>query len=118
MRSFSLQSLLSSEQPFYGKYSTLDSHTNTVISHAVAYPSKWLPPGDMRKPSGLKTRSVNNKRSMPCAKHRPRYHASGRRPYQSLFRPMAEVFFPPVRRMPGKRPLLAANRLEDFNVEI
>ena len=73
----------------------------------------------MRNPRGLKTRSVNNKRSMPCAKHRPRYHASGRRLHQSLFRPMAlEVFFPPVRRMLGKRPLLAANRLEDFNVEI
>ena len=26
-----------SEQPFYGNYSTLDSHTNTVISHAFAY---------------------------------------------------------------------------------
>ena len=26
----------SSEQPFYGNYSILDSHTNTVISHAFA----------------------------------------------------------------------------------
>ena len=26
-----------SEEPFYGNYSTLDSHTNTVISHAFAY---------------------------------------------------------------------------------
>ena len=26
-----------SEQAFYGNYSTLDSHTNTVISHAFAY---------------------------------------------------------------------------------
>ena len=26
-----------SEQPFYGNYSTLDSHTNTVIFHAFAY---------------------------------------------------------------------------------
>ena len=25
-----------SEQPFYGNYSTLDSHTNTVVSHAFA----------------------------------------------------------------------------------
>ena len=31
------------EQPFYGKYSTLDSHTKAVISHAVAYSSRWLP---------------------------------------------------------------------------
>ena len=26
-----------SEEPFYGNYSTLHSHTNTVISHAFAY---------------------------------------------------------------------------------
>ena len=31
-----------SEQPFYGNYSTLDSHTNTVISHTFAYSSRWL----------------------------------------------------------------------------
>ena len=30
-----------SEQPFYGNYSTLDSHTNTVIFHAFAYSSRW-----------------------------------------------------------------------------
>ena len=30
-----------SEQPFYGNYSTLDSHTNTVISHTFAYSSRW-----------------------------------------------------------------------------
>ena len=30
-----------SEQPFYGNYSTLDSHTNTVISQAFAYSSRW-----------------------------------------------------------------------------
>ena len=30
-----------SEQPFYGNYSTLDSHTNTAISHAFAYSSRW-----------------------------------------------------------------------------
>ena len=29
-----------SEQPFYGNYSTLDSHTNTVIFHAFAYSSR------------------------------------------------------------------------------
>ena len=29
------------EQPFYGNYSTLDSHTITVISHAFAYSSRW-----------------------------------------------------------------------------
>ena len=28
---------------FYGNYSTLDSHTNTVISHALAFLSRWLP---------------------------------------------------------------------------
>ena len=32
--SFSLQLIFFSEQPFYGNYSTLDSNTNTVISHA------------------------------------------------------------------------------------
>ena len=32
-----------SEQPFFGNYSTLDSHTNTVISRAVAHLSRWLP---------------------------------------------------------------------------
>ena len=30
-----------SEQSFYGNYSTLDSHTNIVISHAFAYSSRW-----------------------------------------------------------------------------
>ena len=34
-------SIFFSEQPFYGNYSTLDSHTNTVISHAFAYSSRW-----------------------------------------------------------------------------
>ena len=29
------------KQPFYGNYSTLDSHTNTVISHGFAYSSRW-----------------------------------------------------------------------------
>ena len=38
---FSLQLIFFSEQPFYGNYSTLDSHTNTVISHAFAYSSRW-----------------------------------------------------------------------------
>ena len=33
--SFSLQLIFFSEQPFYGNYSTLDSHTNTVISHRL-----------------------------------------------------------------------------------
>ena len=28
---------------FYGSYSTLDYHTNTVISQAVPYSSRWLP---------------------------------------------------------------------------
>ena len=39
--SFSLQLIFFSEQPFYGNYSTLDSHTNTVISHTFAYSSRW-----------------------------------------------------------------------------
>ena len=30
---FSLQLIFFSEQPFYGNYSALDSHTNTEISH-------------------------------------------------------------------------------------
>ena len=43
-----------SEQPFYGNYSTLDSHTNTVISHTFAYSSRWR-----RKPwQGLSIRFV------------------------------------------------------------
>ena len=35
------KSFFFSEQPFYGNYSTLDSHTRTVISHAFAYSSRW-----------------------------------------------------------------------------
>ena len=35
--SFSLQFIFFSEQPFYLNYSTLDCHTNTVISHTFAY---------------------------------------------------------------------------------
>ena len=35
-----------SEQPFYGNYSILNSHANTVISHEVAYSSRWLPKHD------------------------------------------------------------------------
>ena len=31
-----------SEQSFYGSYMTLHSHTITVISHALAYSSRWL----------------------------------------------------------------------------
>ena len=39
--SFSLHIIIFSEQPFYGNYSTLDSHTITVISYAFAYSSRW-----------------------------------------------------------------------------
>ena len=39
--SFSLQFIYFLKQPFYGNYSTLDSHTNTVISHGFAYSSRW-----------------------------------------------------------------------------
>ena len=39
--SFSLQLIFFSEQLLYGNYSTLDSHTNTIISHAFAYSSRW-----------------------------------------------------------------------------
>ena len=35
--SFRLQLIFFSEEPFYGNYSTLNSHTNTVIFHAFAY---------------------------------------------------------------------------------
>ena len=43
-----------SEQPFYGNSSTLDSHTNTVISHTFAHSSRWR-----RKPwQGLLSRDV------------------------------------------------------------
>ena len=38
---FSLQFIFFSEQSFYRNYSTLDSHTNTVISQAFAYSSRW-----------------------------------------------------------------------------
>ena len=38
---FNLQFTFFSEQPFYGNFSTLDSHTNTVISHTFAYSSRW-----------------------------------------------------------------------------
>ena len=48
-----LQFIFFPEQPFYGYYWTLDSHTNTVISHAFAYLSRWR-----RKPlQGLLFRS-------------------------------------------------------------
>ena len=39
--SFSLQVIFFSEQTFYGNYSTLGSHTNTIISHTLAYSSRW-----------------------------------------------------------------------------
>ena len=39
--SFSLQFIFFSEQALYENYSTSDSHTNTVISHAFAYSSRW-----------------------------------------------------------------------------
>ena len=39
--SLSLQVIFFSEQPFYGNYSTLGSHTNTIISHTLAYSSRW-----------------------------------------------------------------------------
>ena len=35
------ESFFFSEQPFYGNYSTLNSHTHTVISHTFAYSSRW-----------------------------------------------------------------------------
>ena len=39
--SFSLQLIFFWEQPFYRNFSTLDSHTNTVISHTFASSSRW-----------------------------------------------------------------------------
>ena len=39
--SFSLQVIFFLGQPFYENHSTLDSHTNTVNSHAFAYSSRW-----------------------------------------------------------------------------
>ena len=41
LRSFSLQLIFFSQKLFYGNYATLDSHTNTVISHTFAYSSRW-----------------------------------------------------------------------------
>ena len=35
--------MLSDCSLFYWNYLTLDSHTNTVISHALAFLSRWLP---------------------------------------------------------------------------
>ena len=46
-----------SEQRFYGNYSTLDSHTITVIFHAFAYSSRWR-----RKPcQGLLYTAISRK---------------------------------------------------------
>ena len=39
--SFSLQVIFFSEQPFYGNYSTIDSHINSVISNTFAYSLRW-----------------------------------------------------------------------------
>ena len=39
--SFCLQLIFFSEKPFYGNYSTLDSHTNTVISLTFAHSFRW-----------------------------------------------------------------------------
>ena len=38
---YSLQVIYVLEQLFYGNYSTLDSHTNTVISYTFVYSSRW-----------------------------------------------------------------------------
>ena len=60
--SFSLQLTFCSEQPFYGNYSTSDSHTNTVISLTFAYSSIWR-----RKPwQGLLALALDTWAS-PCA---------------------------------------------------
>ena len=48
-------------------------------------------------------RSVDNTRSMCFVQST--VHESGRRLHHSLFRPMAEVSFPPSRRIPEKRGL-------------
>ena len=39
--SFSLKVIFFSDQPCYGNYPTLDSHTNTLNSHTFAYSSRW-----------------------------------------------------------------------------
>ena len=66
----SLQFIFFSEQPFYGNYSTLDSHTNTVISHAFVYSSRWR-----RKPwqglflssSHLKVKNIDSPFNGSCS---------------------------------------------------
>ena len=42
-----------SQQPFYENYSTLDSNTNTVISHAFAYSSEKGRKRSMSSPRGV-----------------------------------------------------------------
>ena len=54
-----------------------------------------------RKETRLKKRSVNTTRSMRFVQST--VHKSGRRLHLGLFRPMAEVSFPPSRRIPRKR---------------
>ena len=41
LRSEVLKFIFFPEQSFYGNYATLNSHTNTVISQAFAYSSRW-----------------------------------------------------------------------------
>ena len=36
-----MQFKFSAKQPFYGNFTTLDSHTNAVIFQAFAYLSRW-----------------------------------------------------------------------------
>ena len=61
-----------SEQPFYGTYSTSDSHANTVISHAIAYSSRWL-----RKP--CLTRSI-----LQCLRYKQSFNATPIQPLRSF----------------------------------
>ena len=64
--SFSLQVIFFSEQPFYGNHSTLDSHTNTVISHTLAYSSTKMASKTM-------TRSIQSPCYSPMYTHQCSY---------------------------------------------
>ena len=89
---FSLQLVFFSEQPFYGNYSTLDSHTNTVISHTFAHSSRWR-----RKPwQGLLMREtifhdnneIKNKQTNLCTHVKCVMGLCYTKNYQPLFQQM------------------------------
>ena len=71
----------------------------SLLAEALFFPSTWPEEGKETQTQ----RSVDNTRSMCFVQST--VHESGRRLHHSLFRPMAEVSFPPSRRIPEKRGL-------------